>query len=199
MERLEQAEDLRKPEQQPAAELLLEAVSSRPAPLNIAKESQRIADLFDNNRQKEDESYSDRIVKGSIALSSDLQRLTGNKGDYNKLLKEVADKIPDEPAMNPSLRFSRNGKDIRNPDNADAVYVMSGDSLPAYRIVQPGNTFNQIARDAYNEIVKAAGGEDEFKSFEEYKNDLYQLNLIETPNIIHVGQAIRLRDSFAWS
>jgi hypothetical protein len=199
MERPDPVEKAAKVENQEAAGLLFEAAAGKPKPLNIEKESQKIANVFDFNTKKEYDNYSDSIVKGSQMLSSDLQRLEA--GDRNKLLKSVADKIPDEPAMNPWIRFSKDGKNVASPDKADNIAVMSGDSMPAYSIVQPGNTFNQIAKDTYREFVKAAGSEDAliYKGYDEYRKSLIDLNKIEDPNVIHVGQAIRLRDSFTWS
>lgn len=201
MERPEQVEKNAKQEPENASARLLEDAFSRPSPseIRLNKEAQRIVDLFDYGKNPNDDSYADKLTKGTEALSADLQQLakSGNMKDYNKLVIAVTDTIPDEPAMNPMLRLTNHGKAVATPDKADAIYVYSGDSMPAFRIVQPGNTFNQIAQDAYKEFVKYAGDAG-FKSYDEYKKDLIQLNGGDT-NKLNVGQAIKLRDSFQWS
>jgi hypothetical protein len=163
--------------------------------LNIDRESQRVANIFDLGNNPGNQSFNEKIVQGAERLSKDLQQLSGNMTEYNKLLQQVADKIPDEPAANPYPSMHNwNSKTGTYKD----VSIMSGDGLEAYRIVQPGNTFNQIARDTYNGFVKAAG-EDGFQGFDEYRQSLITMNRISDPSRVYVGQAIKLRDSFFWS
>jgi nucleoid-associated protein YgaU len=155
-------------------------------PPNIEKESQAIADLFDYS--KGDRKYSDAVVDGSERLSRDLKQLSGNIEDYNKLLKGVAEKIPDEPAANPLIDF---GDFNQSTGTWDRVSVMAYDGLgnkTAYRIVQPGNTLSEIARDE-----KAAFPD---MTTVEYTKYLQTLNSIENPDKIYVGQALRMRKDF---
>jgi hypothetical protein len=173
----------------------------KPAPINIGKESQKIADMYDFGKKPESEDYTQRIDKATGKLSADLEQLSGKMSDFNKLLKGVADNIPDEPAMNPRIDFTdKKGDRVDDPVKAANASVVAGDNIEAYRIVLPGNTFEQIARDSYKKICEAAGSKDEFMSYKEYRKSLIEINKIQNVDKVLVGQAIRTRaGDFTWS
>lgn len=172
----------------------LSAANSKP--MNIEKESQAIADLFDLGKNHND--YTQNIVSGSERLSADLGRLLGDQQKYNKLLESAADKIPDEPAFNPGIDLADWNKDT---GTWNKVTVGSGDSLPAYRIVQPGNTLSEIALDTYHDFAQSAKsrGDNLGFSFQDYMKKVVDMNKIADPDKIYVGQAIRLRAGFLWN
>ena len=201
MERQEQVEKSVNSEKHETSSVLFEAAASRPAAINLEKESQKVADLFDLHKTKGYEHYTETVVKATDRLSSDLQRLAGTP-DYNKLLDKVADKTPDEPACTPFVQFRKsNGDIIAGAKDAAAIAVVAGDSLDAYRIVQPGNTFNQIVKETYAGYVKAADGAQNFMDYDTFRKSVVDLNKnkIADPNHLEVGQAIRLRKDFTWS
>lgn len=170
-------------------------------PINIAKESQTIADMYDFGKKPESQDYTQRIDKATGKLSADLEKLSGKMSDFNKLIKGVADNIPDEPAMNPRIDFTdKNGVRVDDPAKAANASVVAGDNIEAYRIVMPGNTFEQIARDGYKKICEAAGGKENFMSYQDYRQSLIESNKIGDADKILVGQAIRMRKGeFTWS
>lgn len=203
----QQAERVTPSTEHDSSERLLDAVRSIDAapkakPINIEKESQAIADLFDLNVNHG--NYSENITKGTERLSGDLRRLTGNMDKYNSLLEGVADKIPDEPAVNPGIGLKHWNEET---GTWDKVVVGSGDGMAAYRIVQPGNTLSEIALETYKEFAEMAefyGAEKTFKKevgadYKDYMKKLVELNKIEDPDKIYVGQALRMRQTFLWN
>ena len=168
--------------------------------IDIEKESQAVADIFDLRNPGK---YDEKITAGSERLSTDLRSLTGNMPRYNEFLQQVVDKIPEEPAVTPFVESRAWNEKTRT---WDYVAVRSGDSFDAYRIVQPGNTLSEIARDTYRDflaLAKVFENEGQVRmtigsSYMDYMNRLVEMNKIEDPNKIHVGQAIKLRESFSW-
>lgn len=201
-----QVEAAVKADGQETAENLLNSIrmdagfAAKAKPIDIENESQAVADLFD---LKTPGKYNDKITAGSERLSSDLKRMTGDMQKYNKFLQKVADKIPAEPAVTPWLETMNWNEKTGTWDN---VVVRSGDNFDAYRIVQPGNTLSQIAFDTFRDFTDLAkvfdNGEQVKKeigsNYKDYMNRLVEINKIEDPNKIYVGQAIRLRESFSW-
>src|SRR5579883_2940719 len=152
---------------------------------NIAKEQDRIVGLFNHGANEE------YLAKGVQTLSTDLQNLSGNIKNYNKLLKGVADNISDEPVSNPSISLDKfNAKTGTWDQVVVGSYVLDeGNTKAAYRIVSPGNTLGGIAKEM-KDLVPGASS----VSSQEYMNYLQKLNHIEDVNKIKVGQAIKLQD-----
>ncbi len=189
-----------------SAENLLEAVraidsfSAAQKPINIERESQKIADHFDLSKPG---NYSDKITAGAELLSKDLRSLSGNMEKYNRLLNKVQEKTPEEPAVTPWIEM---GSWNDNTGTWDNVRVRSGDNFDAYRIVQPGNSLSEISVETYKdsrELAEALGIESNLKKEmgenpAEYMSKLVELNKIADPNKIYPGQALKLRDTFIW-
>lgn len=140
--------------------------------LNVASESNKIARLLEFGEE------APRISEAAQRLSSDLRQLSGNMQDYNLLLKGISYKISDEPAANPSIAMDdfnvRTGTWDRVTIN---TYSDEGIPQPLLRVIQPGNTFREIALDAKLSI-----------------QDLQAMNSnIADPNKLSVGQIIRVR------
>jgi hypothetical protein len=200
MERPEEVQKVAKTEENETSQRLFESVAqsydlAAGSKLNIARESQKIADIYDfNQKDREDLGYDGKIIKATERLSADLKQLNGNMKDYNRLLKDVSLKIPDEPAMNPQLVLKNFSEKTGTYSD---VAVIGEDGFEAYRIVQPGNTFNQIIKDSYRTIAERAGEETPFR-LDEYRQSVVKLNNITDPDRLSVGQAIKLRENFAW-
>jgi hypothetical protein len=150
--------------------------------INVANETQKITELFGHGTR------SDYLEQGVNRLSSDLMHLSGNPEKYNNLLEGVSRGIWDEPVSNPALvlqDFNRNTGtyNVVTVNTYDAE--KGGNVDQAYRIVQPGNTLSEIARDLKNDT----GGT---RSVGQYLQYLQEINGIPDASKIKVGQAIKL-------
>jgi hypothetical protein len=188
--RLELAEDRQSRSSHEAAENLrqsaFEFASARPR-LNVERESQSVANAFDLGKNPNHLSYTEKVIEGTNRLSADLMKLadTGNMSNYNKLLKASADKIPDEPACNPGIHLDNFNPRTGTWDDVSIRAYVDGEPHDVYRIVIPGDTISQIAKNATGEI-------------EITTSSLQRLNNISDKDVdkIKVGQAIKLRDDF---
>lgn len=163
-----------------------ESKSAGVRPLNVEKESDRIADNFNRGNNAE------KVTAGVNRLSTDLKQLSGDMHKYNQLLKAVADKGSDEPVSNPVLDFQNFNNKTNTYDNV-TVYTYHFDygHKPAFRIVAPGNTLSQIAREMVGDF---SDGGSKAVSAQDYMSYLQRINNIENPDKISVGQAIKLRE-----
>jgi hypothetical protein len=137
--------------------------------MNVERNAKQIADFLNVGR-------SDLAV---AQLSKSLMQIDGK--NYNQLLVEVAKKeLPEiEGDDRGHLLLSEwNG----NTDTWDHVYVAERDQL--YRIVQPGNTLEGIARDRL-------GNSDQI-SVNRYMDNIAEKNSLGAERSIRKGQALKL-------
>jgi hypothetical protein len=110
-------------------------------------------------------------------------------------------------------RIGKSGVEPANLAEQFQVHNLLGkidfDGLPECKIVKPKPPINigkesQKIADMYDFGKKpeseAAGGKDEFMSYQDYRKSLIEINKIENADKILVGQAIRMRaGDFTWS
>ena len=155
----------------------------------IEQMSSQIADKFDLNKTKD---IWDSLRNGSQALSEDLQKLSGNMEKYNELLLAVKHRIPGEPAANPYINLEDWNSKTGTWDNV-SVTIPTWIPGDAVRIVQPGNTLSEIARDKWNGDKGTWKSDSMSYNYMDFMNELVRLNKIQNPNKIEVGQAIALQ------
>jgi LysM repeat protein len=160
---------------------------------NVENEIREVTNLLDFNKPAgPNQTHADKVASGAERLSRDLKQLSDTISDYNKLLKGVADNIPDEPVSNPLVHLGDFNKKTGtwNTVTIDTYHMSSEIPMqPAYRIVQPGNTLSGIAQEG-KQFIKSQ------PTTAEYVKYLQKLNNIENPDKIVVGQAIKLRENF---
>jgi nucleoid-associated protein YgaU len=172
---------------------LPECKIQKPQPVNVEKEARKIADAFNNGNDPE------KVVAGVNRLSSDLQALAGNTDKYNQLIKAVVARESDEPVSNPVIGLMDFNEKTRTWNSLSVwTYHLDGEDnyhhdqghLPAFRIVQPGNTLSGIAGEMSGQAPLQSP-----MTIAEYTRYLQKINNIENPNKIRVGQAIKLSDN----
>lgn len=137
--------------------------------MNIEENAKQVADFLNEGR-------SDLAI---AQLSQNLMQLDGK--NYNQLLLEVAKKeLPElEGDDRGHLLLSEWNK---TTDTWDHVYVAERDQL--YRIVQPGNTLEGIARDRL--------GNSDRISVSRYMDNIAEENSLDANRSLRKGQALKL-------
>jgi hypothetical protein len=168
--------------------------------INIDKEVQAIGDSFDFDKSnKAGADITETMDKGAKRLSSDLQTLSANLPEYNKLLKDLAAKVEsvrsDYMPMAPELKLQ--GFNAKTGTFKNAFIWMNADSWEgheSYRIVQPGNTLSQIARDSYRLLSEelADGDMKPGVTYDEFYKGIMESNNITDPHNIKVGQVLKM-------
>lgn len=155
---------------------------SKPEPVNIEKESKKIADNLSHGNNP------DKISAAVNRLSFDLKQMAGDMAKYNELIKAVDFKVADEPVSNPVLEYKNFNNKTGTWDNVTIyTYDLEKGDRPAFRIVQPGNTLSQIAKDMKGELPEPM-------TTARYMDYLQKINKMKNPNKIFDGQAIKLRE-----
>lgn len=156
--------------------------------LNVASETEKITTLLGHGTDPE------YLERGVNLLSTDLKTLSNDIPKYNQLLKSVSENIWDEPVSNPAMHLSDFNHKTGTWDKVTVnTYVLDeGNKDQAYRIVQPGNTLGQIARDLKNDV-----NTDPNRTTADYLQYLQEINGITDANKIQVGQAIKLHKTRA--
>ena len=158
-------------------------------------DAEAFASFFD--QQKSDGDLSARMDQGSIMLSLKLQSLAGpNMSEYNSFLNDLQESIKAIPNTDypekPELVLKDFDQNTGTYKNAYIyVHADSWDSHEAYRIVQPGNTLSQIAKDSYEEAVKVNEGPLGY-DLDTYKGFIIEKNGITDPDKLNVGDVLKM-------
>jgi hypothetical protein len=170
--------------------------------VNIKKEAQAIGNCFDFDKTgKSGADISETMDKGANRLSADLQALNKNMPEYNKLLQDLAKKVDsvrsDYYPMSAELKLS--DMDSKTGTYKNAFIWLNADSWEShesYRIVQPGNTLSQIAKDSYRALEKEQSDDGGKMSvtYNEFLKGIIDRNKITNPDSLKVGQVLKMSE-----
>lgn len=158
-------------------------------------EAQAIASHFDQNKHKDD--LSESSDDGALRLSLALQSLSKNMPAYNEFLNNLQDSFDD---ISTQGYPGRTELVLKNFDPSTGTFknafiyshADSSDSHESYRIVQPGNTLSQIAKNSYDAKVAANDGKPLGYSLKTFEGFIVEKNGIQNPNDLKVGDVLKM-------
>lgn len=161
---------------------------------NNAITAQAIANHFDPSKNEGLSAYV--TDEGASMLRSSLMGKANDMNSYNSILHALRDSLNAIPLTDFPGRVELKLKDFdENSGTYKNAYIYthadSFDSHESYRIVQPGNTLSQIAKDSYDEKVAVNDGQPIY-SLSDFQQFIIEKNGLKDQNQIKVGDVLRM-------
>lgn len=158
-------------------------------------EAQEIAAHFDQS--KNEGRVSESMDDGALRLARNLMPLASDMPAYNAMLKDLQEGMKAIPTGDypSSAELKLESFDEKSGTYKNAYIYINADSFDsheAYRIVPPGNTLSQIAKDSYDEKVKSNEGQPLGYSLSDFQAFIIEKNGIINPDDIKVGDVLKM-------